>query len=50
MNRMNPKVEFYFSKAQKWQAELEELRTIVLDCELAEELRYVCNKFSMERD
>ncbi|HEX9503509.1 MAG TPA: YdeI family protein [Patescibacteria group bacterium] len=40
MNRMNPKVDFYFSKAQKWQEELEQLRMIVLDCELTEELKW----------
>ncbi|MES2590921.1 MAG: YdeI family protein [Bacteroidota bacterium] len=37
---MNPKVDFYFNKAQKWQEELELLRTIVLDCGLSEELKW----------
>ena len=37
---MNPKVDFYFSKAQKWQKELEQLRIIVLDCGLTEELKW----------
>ena len=37
---MNPKVDFYFSKAQKWQKELEKLRTIILDCHLTEELKW----------
>lgn len=36
---MNPKVDFYFSKA-RWQKELEQLRTIVLDCGLNEELKW----------
>jgi len=40
MNRINPKVDFYFSKAQKWQKELEKLRTIILDCQLTEELKW----------
>ncbi len=40
MNRMNPKVDFYFIKAQKWQKELEKLRTIILDCQLTEELKW----------
>ena len=40
MNRMNPKVDFYFSKAKKWQEELEKLRMIVLDCGLTEELKW----------
>jgi len=39
-SRMNPKVEFYFSKAKKWQEEIEKLRTIVLDCQLTEELKW----------
>ena len=37
---MNPKVDFYFSKAKKWQKELKQLRTIVLDCGLTEELKW----------
>lgn len=37
---MNPKVDFYFDKSVKWQKELEELRTIVLECQLTEELKW----------
>jgi uncharacterized protein YdeI (YjbR/CyaY-like superfamily) len=37
MNRMNPKVDFYFNKAKKWQKELEQLRMIVLDCALLDD-------------
>lgn len=37
---MNPKVDFYFSKAKKWQKEFETLRSIVLDCQLTEELKW----------
>jgi len=37
---MNPKVDFYFTKAEKWQEELEQLRKIVLECELTEELKW----------
>ena len=40
-HEMNPKVDFYFNKA-KWQKELEQLRKIVLDCGLAEELKWGC--------
>jgi uncharacterized protein YdeI (YjbR/CyaY-like superfamily) len=40
MNRMNPKVDVCFSKARRWQKELKKLRTIVLDCGLAEELKW----------
>jgi uncharacterized protein YdeI (YjbR/CyaY-like superfamily) len=38
--QMNPKVDFYFTKAQKWKEEMEKLRMIVLDCELTEELKW----------
>ena len=37
---MNPKVDFYFDKNKKWQKEIEQLRTIVLDCGLTEELKW----------
>jgi uncharacterized protein YdeI (YjbR/CyaY-like superfamily) len=36
----NSNVDFYFSKAQKWQEEFESLRMIVLDCGLTEELKW----------
>ena len=39
-SEMNPKVDFYFNKAKKWQEELEQLRKIVLDCGLTEELKW----------
>jgi uncharacterized protein YdeI (YjbR/CyaY-like superfamily) len=42
MNRMNPKVDFYFSKATRWQKEIEKLRTIALDCGLTEVLKWGC--------
>jgi len=40
MTKINPKVDFYFSKAEKWQQELAQLRIIVLDCGLTEELKW----------
>lgn len=40
MNNMNPKVDFFFNKADKWQEEFEKLRAIVLDCGLTEELKW----------
>jgi uncharacterized protein YdeI (YjbR/CyaY-like superfamily) len=39
---MNPKVDFYFSKAKKWQDEIKKLRVIILDCGLTEELKWGC--------
>ena len=37
---MNSKVDFYFSKAQKWQEEIKKLRLIILDCQFTEELKW----------
>lgn len=40
MNNMNPKVDAYLSRVHKWQTEFEELRKILLDCGLTEELKW----------
>ena len=37
---MNTKVDFFFNKANKWQNEYKELRMIVLECGLQEELKW----------
>lgn len=37
---MNPRVEFYFSKARNWQKELEKLRMVILECGLEEDLKW----------
>ena len=37
---MNPKFDFYFNKAGKWQEEIRRLRSIVLQCGLTEELKW----------
>src|SRR6266478_1290035 len=39
-SRMNPKVDFFFSKAKPWQEEFEKLRTLILDRGLTEELKW----------
>ena len=38
----NPKVDWFFPKNKAWQEELEKLRTIILDCQLVEELKWGC--------
>jgi uncharacterized protein YdeI (YjbR/CyaY-like superfamily) len=48
MNVMNPKVDFYFDKAQKWQKELNQLRMVALDCGLTEELKWGCPCYTFE--
>jgi uncharacterized protein YdeI (YjbR/CyaY-like superfamily) len=37
---MNPKVDNYLGRVDKWQDELEKLRIIILDCDLTEELKW----------
>jgi uncharacterized protein YdeI (YjbR/CyaY-like superfamily) len=40
MNRMNPKIDGYIRKSKQWQQELQKLRTIILDCQLTEEVKW----------
>lgn len=40
MNGTNPKVDWFFNRAVKWRDEFEELRKIILDCDLTEELKW----------
>jgi len=39
---MNPRVDFYFQKADKWKKEIELMREIALGCGLNEELKWGC--------
>ena len=39
---MNPKVDWFFAEETKWQKEYEQLRKIILDCGLTEELKWGC--------
>jgi len=45
---MNPKVDFFFNKARKWQEEFKELRTIALDCDMTEDLKWGCPCYTLE--
>jgi uncharacterized protein YdeI (YjbR/CyaY-like superfamily) len=47
---MNPKVDFFFNKAQNWQEEYERLRTVVLDCGLTEELKWGCPCYTFNKN
>jgi uncharacterized protein YdeI (YjbR/CyaY-like superfamily) len=40
MKNANPKVDAYVKRAEKWQAETKKLRAILLDLQLAEELKW----------
>jgi len=46
---MNPRVDFYFNKAKKWQGEVRRLRTIILDCGLTEELKWGCPCYTFQK-
>jgi uncharacterized protein YdeI (YjbR/CyaY-like superfamily) len=37
---MNPKVDWFFTKASQWHKEFAELRRIILECDLKEELKW----------
>lgn len=39
---MNPNVNWFFEKATRWQKEYSELRRVLLDCGLTEELKWGC--------
>ena len=45
---MNPKVDWFFNKDTKWQDAYEQLRKIVLDCGLSEELKWGCPCYTLE--
>ena len=47
---MNPKVDFYFNKGNKWQKEIIKLRTIVLECNLTEELKWGCPSYTYNKN
>jgi uncharacterized protein YdeI (YjbR/CyaY-like superfamily) len=46
---MNPKVDFFFSKAKKRKEEFEKLRLIVLACGLTEELKWGCPCYTFQK-
>ena len=46
---MNPKVDFYFNKATKWQDEIAKLRNIALERGLTEELKWGCTCYTLNK-
>ena len=47
---MNPNVDWFFNKETKWQEAFAELRTIVLDCGLTEELKWGCPCYTFQNN
>jgi uncharacterized protein YdeI (YjbR/CyaY-like superfamily) len=48
MDGMNPKVDAFIGRAKQWQEEYKELRRIVLDCALTEELKWGVPCYTVE--
>ena len=48
--KMNPKTDFFFKKAGKWQQAYAELRKILLDCHLTEELKWGVPCYTFENN
>ncbi len=49
MNQANPKVDWFFTKAEQWQDEFKKLRTIALDCPVTEELKWGVPCYTFEK-
>ena len=50
MNKMNPSVSGYIRKNKQWQTELEALRTIALDCDLTEEVKWMSPCYTFQQN
>lgn len=49
MNRTNPSVDGYIRKSKQWQEELTELRRIILDCGLNEEVKWRVPCYTLQK-
>jgi uncharacterized protein YdeI (YjbR/CyaY-like superfamily) len=47
---MNPKVDAFLRRAEKWQEEFRKLRSIILDCGLTEELKWGVPCYTLEKN
>ena len=47
---MNPEVNWFFDKPTKWQKEYAELRMLVLECGLEEELKWGCPCYTLQKN
>ena len=48
MMKKSPKVDGYIRKNKRWQKELEQLRTIILECGLTEEVKWKVPCYTFE--
>ncbi|MEC4003760.1 DUF1801 domain-containing protein [Flavobacterium sp. SUN052] len=47
---MNPNVATFLESSEKWQKELTQLRRIVLDCQLTEEIKWDCPCYTFKKN
>ena len=47
---MNPQVDWFFNKSTKWQEAYQELRDIVLSCNLEEDLKWGCPCYTYDKN
>lgn len=47
---MNPEVDWFFKKKSKWEEAFAELRDIVLECDLQEELKWGCPCYTLGKN
>lgn len=47
---MNPQVDWFFNKSTKWQEAYQELREIVLSCNLEEDLKWGCPCYTYDKN
>ena len=45
----NPEVDVYLSEAKKWQPEIKKLRSIILNCQLTEELKWAKPVYTFQK-
>jgi uncharacterized protein YdeI (YjbR/CyaY-like superfamily) len=50
MGATNPKVDWYFTKATRWQKEVNKLRKIILDCQLSEDLKWGNPCYTLQKE
>lgn len=48
-SKLNPKADFFFSKAKNWQEEFDLLRTIILECGLDEQVKWGCPCYTFQK-
>jgi len=48
-SKLNPKVDWFFTKTTKWQQEYETLRMVILSCGLNEDLKWGCPCYTSQK-